>query len=208
MSPEFYHPAITERSWTLLNQLHDDFSFVLIGGWAAWCYAQKEKSRDVDVVVDYTTLTAFQQRFSVVKNERLRKYEIPADGFGVDIYVEHYSTTLSVPPAYVLSHTRDVAGFSVPEPEALLALKATAWLNRRHSTHGDKDHQDILRLLPFCNGVALRRVMAESGMTADHRRAVDQALSLLLPEMPKRVRTTFLGSRSRWNPVEMDPPER
>jgi len=126
----------------------------------------------------------------------------------VDIYVPHYSTTLSVPPAYVLTHTRDVAGFSVPEPEALLALKATAWLDRRRSTHGAKDHQDILRILPFCDGPVLRQLMDESGMTADHRRAVDQALSLLLPEMPKRVRTAFLGSRSRWESTELDPPKR
>ena len=45
-------------------------------------------------------------------------------------------------------------------------------------------------------------------MTADHRRAVDQALSLLLPEMPKRVRTTFLGLQSRWESAEQDLPER
>lgn len=199
--PEFYHQDVTERSWILLQHLQSTYPFVLIGGWAAWCYAQAEKSRDIDIVIDYATLGRLRADYpSVVRNDRLRKYEIPAEGFDVDIYVLHFSTTLTVPTEYLLAHAQVVQGFRVPSPEALIVLKAGAWLEQRQSLHGEKDRQDLLHLLPHCRASDLRKLADSAGLTEAQRATADAALNALLPTVPARQREAFLEGLSQWNP--------
>ena len=72
MGPEFYREDVTEKRWQLLQQLHRQYDFVLIGGWAVWAYTHQDKSRDIDIVVDYDTLGVLRQAFpNLHKNHRL-----------------------------------------------------------------------------------------------------------------------------------------
>jgi hypothetical protein len=188
MSQEYYHPDVTERSWQTLIRLREEFPFTLIGGWAAWCYTQGPKSRDIDIVVNYSTLGALRAHYGLVKNERLRKYEVPLDGFDLDIYVEHYSTTLTVPPERLLTETTSVQGFTVPPVEALLALKLGAWLDRRASIHGEKDLADIRGLLPMVDRERWVALPDEYGLSETQARRLHEAWANLARYVPRRMR--------------------
>jgi hypothetical protein len=184
MDERFYHDAIAERSWRTLLELHKRYDFVLIGGWAAWLYARGAKSRDIDMVVDYDGLARLRADYQVRKNARLRKYEIKADGFDIDIYVPHYSITLAVPPEFVMTRVQIRDGFRVPDPETLLALKLGAWNERRGSAKGSKDELDIRSLLPFVSRERFAAMLAESGMEEGRART----LKGLLDEIPRTTR--------------------
>lgn len=171
MGRELYHDAIVERSWAALQDLRRRFEFALIGGWAAWIHTRGAKSRDIDIIVDYPVLAELRLAYPVRKNERLKKYEIKADGFDIDIYLPHYSTTLAVPPEIVLQRLENREGFAVPDVDTLLILKLGAWQDRRGTPKGEKDLLDILALEPLTTRAGLAAVLAET--VSDPQRARD-----------------------------------
>lgn len=193
MSPEFYSDDVVEQSWRRLQALAKTYPFTLIGGWAAWCYAQKERSRDIDIVVDYPQLQSLREEYpNLTKNDRLRKYEIPCGVFDIDVYVPYYSTTLTVPPEYLLSHSKRVQTFAVPEPEALMALKLGAWIDRKDSLHGQKDLLDLRGILPWCSKERLQTLSQRAAIPPRHRETLNLAMRDFLPLIPKKEREAFL----------------
>lgn len=142
----YYHDLITEKSWKFLQDLKRNFNFILIGGWAVFLYTKGLKSKDIDIICDYTELEKLKTNYELVKNERLKKYEIHAGEFDIDIYVPYYSK-LGIPVEAIQKNTRLLDGFSVPTPEALLILKQKAWQERKQSLKGEKDKIDIISLL-------------------------------------------------------------
>ncbi len=171
------HDAIVDRSWATLQNLRRRYQFVLLGGWAAWLLTKRAKSHDIDILVDFSELGRLRSDYPALKaNHRLKKYEIPADGFDIDIYVPHYSTTLALPPEYVQQRTLPVEGFRVPTPPVLLALKLGAWRERRNSDKGQKDLEDIRGLLPLVSGDEFRAVLQESGVDPERAASLLAAL--------------------------------
>ncbi|HLD75822.1 MAG TPA: hypothetical protein VI874_02295, partial [Candidatus Norongarragalinales archaeon] len=59
---------------------------MLIGGWAAFLWTGKHKSKDIDIVVGHDALSGLKQRQALTKNEKLRKYEIKRGDVDIDIY--------------------------------------------------------------------------------------------------------------------------
>lgn len=143
---EFWHDLVTDKSWRLLQELRQKFEFVLIGGWAVYLYARTLKSKDIDLIADYKTLGRMQQAYSLVKNDRLKKYEIPSGEFDVDIYVPHYSNP-GIPAEVVLKQAVVRENFKVPALEALLLMKENAHHERQGTPKGEKDGMDLLSLL-------------------------------------------------------------
>lgn len=170
MGREFYHDAIVERSWAALQDLRRRFEFALIGGWATWIHARGAKSRDIDIIVDYPVLAELRLNYPVRKNERLRKYEIKADGFDIDIYLPHYSTTLAIPPEVVLQRLETRDGFAVPDVETLLALKLGAWGDRRGTPKGEKDLLDVLALESLTTRGRLAASLADMAIDSERAR--------------------------------------
>lgn len=142
----YYHDLITEKSWQLLRELKRKYRFTLIGGWAVYLYSHGLKSRDIDFIVDYETLEKLRSDYELIKNERLKKYEIHRGEFDIDIYVPFYSE-LGIPVEEIQKRTRTISGFTIPEPEVLLILKQKAFENRSQSLKGQKDTIDIFALL-------------------------------------------------------------
>ena len=87
----YYHDLITEKSWRILQNLRRAYDFILIGGWAVYLYTHGLKSRDIDFICDYKTLEKLRNDYDLVKNDRLRKYEIHIGEFDIDIYVPFFS---------------------------------------------------------------------------------------------------------------------
>lgn len=144
--PEFYHNLITEKSFEVLQGLRRKFDFVLIGGWAVFLYTKALKSKDIDIVLDYSGLAKIKKEFGVSKNERLKKYETKIDEISIDIYLPYFSE-LGFPIEDIKSYCRSLEGFVVPWPEVMLILKADVLTERSGTTKGRKDLLDIFSLL-------------------------------------------------------------
>ncbi|HIH16651.1 MAG TPA: hypothetical protein HA252_04570 [Candidatus Diapherotrites archaeon] len=148
---EFWPEIVTKASWEELQRLAKEMDFVLIGGWAAYLWTDQHKSRDIDLIVSHEMLARLKERYELVKNARLKKYEIKRGEFDVDVYVPFFSP-LVVPPEDILArhHTR-IRGIQVVSLEALLVLKQAAYLDRRGSIKGKKDEIDLLTLLLYAS---------------------------------------------------------
>lgn len=145
---EFWNESLTKASWKSLQEFSKKYDFILIGGWAVYLWSKNQKSKDIDIVIDFDTLGRLRQDYDVTKNDRLKKYEIQQDKFDVDIYVKYYSELGF--PLEELEVTR-IEGFTVPILEDLVILKQNAELDRRGSVKGKKDATDILSMLIYCD---------------------------------------------------------
>lgn len=121
---------------------------MVIGGWAVYFYTKALKSKDIDFVCDFETLGKLRENFDLVKNERLRKYEIKGDGFDIDIYIPHYSQ-LGLSLEILLSDYEIIDGFKLPRKEFLLAMKIFTYKERKGNIKGEKDKIDIFSILNF-----------------------------------------------------------
>ena len=145
---EFWHESLTGQSWEKLQELAGEIKFTLIGGWSVWLWTKQHKSRDIDIIVDFETLARLREKYPLVKNDRLKKYEIKMQGFDIDIYVPYYSK-LALPVEQLASQTASIEGISTISCEALLILKQGAEIARRGTTKGRKDIIDILTILLY-----------------------------------------------------------
>lgn len=146
MAKEFWNELLTQASWEKLVELSRKYDFILIGGWAAYLWTKAHKSKDIDIVVDQTTLSQLKRDFPLLKNDRLRKYEIKFEKFDVDVYLAHYSK-LAIPPEELKNYSSKVEGIRTVRPEALLVLKQAAEIERRWSAKGVKDSIDIVTVM-------------------------------------------------------------
>lgn len=142
----YYRDQVTEKSWALLSELSKHYSFVLIGGWAVWLFTHTLKSKDIDIVVSLSELGKLGKNYPLLKNDRLKKYEINQGEVQVDIYSPFYSNP-GIPAETILEHAISIEGFNLPRPEDLVSLKYTAYTSRAGSSKGRKDLIDIISLL-------------------------------------------------------------
>jgi len=146
----YYHNLITKKSWEALQQFRKEYKFILIGGWAVFLYTKNLKSKDIDFICEYDQLQKLKENFDLIKNERLKKYEIKEEKIDIDIYLPFYSE-LGVPIEIIRQYTQSQESFIIPKPEILLILKQIAYNSRRGSIKGEKDKIDVLSLIqiPF-----------------------------------------------------------
>lgn len=146
----YYRDQVTQKSWQVLTSLSKRYPFVLIGGWAVWLYTKQLKSKDIDIVVGLNQLGKLGEDYELVKNERLKKYEIRQEEIQIDVYTPYYSK-LGVPAEEILDSAVSLEGFRVPTPETLLSLKLVAYQGRKGSDKGRKDLVDMVSLLCLPN---------------------------------------------------------
>ncbi|MFZ3074313.1 MAG: hypothetical protein WA093_04280 [Minisyncoccales bacterium] len=171
---QFYHEIITQKSYGYLQELRGKYDFVLIGGWAVFLHTRALKSKDIDMIVDYPQLAKIKESDAVLKNERLKKYEIKTGEFDVDIYLDDYSD-LGASVAQIRENTISKEGFTVPGAEMLLLLKLHAWQNRLGSAKGRKDELDIFSLanLPQFDWENYKRLVDKCGFGAQNRQFME-----------------------------------
>jgi hypothetical protein len=159
---EFYHNLITEKSFQYLQALNKKYEFVLIGGWAVYLWSRALKSKDIDIIIDYSELAKLKEDYEVAKNDRLKKYEIKTGEFDVDIYLPHYSE-IGIGVEDVQKEIVVREGFMIPALEMLLILKLYAWSERRGSAKGQKDELDIfsLAILPEFNWEKYKKMIKD-----------------------------------------------
>jgi len=143
---EFWNEIILERSLKVLQKISKEFDFLLIGGWAVYLWTNSQKSKDIDVIVEYEILDYLKKNYVLKKNIYLKKYEIVIDEIDIDIYLPYFSN-LGIPVEEVMRYGVRIKGFKTLPVELLLILKQKAELDRRDSVKGQKDEIDILNLL-------------------------------------------------------------
>ncbi len=180
----YYQDLITTKSFNILQDLKRNYNFILIGGWAVFLYTQALKSKDIDIIVDYDELEKMRKNFNLVKNERLKKYEIKREEIDIDIYLPFYSD-LKIPLGEVKQYTRKVEGFTALCPEILLILKQTAFDERMVSPKGEKDKIDIIALLNLddFNFKLYQEILKEYNLIDYEKRLVDLVGNI--SEMPE-----------------------
>lgn len=141
----YYQDIVTEKSRQVLFRLKSEIDFTLIGGWAVYLYTQALKSKDIDIIIDYSNLGKLQALFPVNKNARLKKYEIKQEGIDIDIYLPFYSI-LALPVEEIVKYETRFGGFKTIPKEMLLILKQKAYQERKLSIKGQKDKIDIISL--------------------------------------------------------------
>lgn len=142
----FYQEIITQKSWQLLTQLKKQFDFILIGGWAVYLYTKALKSKDIDLIIDFSQLDKLKQQSDLFKNTRLKKYEIKKEGVDIDLYLPYFSH-LGLPVEEIIKYTEKVETFTVLKKEVLLITKQQAYQARKLSIKGQKDKIDIIALV-------------------------------------------------------------
>jgi len=143
---EFWPELLTKASWERLVLLKKEFKFILIGGWAAYLHTGLHKSKDIDIIVDYDVLKKLEQKYDLIKNNNLKKYEIKSGKFDIDIYVPYFSN-LAIPLEDLSNQTIMIKGINTLGAEPLLILKQGAELDRRNSIKGEKDAIDIITII-------------------------------------------------------------
>ena len=143
---EFWNSILTEKSHEILIDIaKKSFKFVLIGGWAIYFWTKMHKSKDIDIIVDFESLKYLKDNYNLVKNERLKKYEIKMAEIDIDVYVPFYSE-LGIPIGEIQKHTTIIENITVVKPEILLILKQIAEKAREESIKAQKDRIDIMSL--------------------------------------------------------------
>jgi len=142
----FYQSIVTEKSWKMLQMLKKDIDFILIGGWAVYLYTKTLKSKDIDIIVDYQELDKIKKNFQLIKNDRLRKYEIKKEGIDINIYLPYFSD-LGLPVEKLIKHQDRNQGFTILKKEVLLVTKLKAYQGRGVTIKGVKDKIDIISLV-------------------------------------------------------------
>jgi hypothetical protein len=171
---EFYHNLITEKSFQYLEELKRQYDFILIGGWAVFLYSRSLKSKDIDIIIDYSELVKMKEEYNVTKNDRLKKYEIKTGEFDIDIYLPHYSE-LGIDIEEITKTVIVRGGFRVPSLPMLFLLKLHAFKDRRGSVKGQKDELDLLSLaiLPEFNWQTYLALVAKFDFLAPHKLFLD-----------------------------------
>lgn len=146
MKNQYYQDIFTEKSRQTLNELKRKTEFILIGGWAVYLYTKALKSKDIDLIADYKQLDYFKKEFEVVRNDRLKKYEVKLSGIDIDIYLPFYSN-LGIPVEELIKYTTKIDTFRVLRKELLLLTKLYAFNSRRATVKGQKDAVDIFALV-------------------------------------------------------------
>ncbi len=120
--------------------------FIVIGGWAVHAHGAKEYSFDGDAMVSFVAHGVLRDEYPVVPNPRLDKCQYHYQGFEIDLYVEHQHK-LRVPFEELQAYAQEKMDMWVACPEHLLVLKLGAIKDRGHSPKGQKDKEDVAKLL-------------------------------------------------------------
>ena len=198
-------PSFTKILDLCLELSSDLPDVVFIGGVAVYLHlAEKasatiplEASHDADFMISFSDYGVLKDEEELTSTPRLAKHQMIVDGVEFDVYVERLNR-LVVPYDEVLAYSTVARQIRVAFLEHLLILKLEALLHRGHSSKGDKDRRDVVKI-GLMLGRRTRPELVEPYMRedlADHLR--DVAKSTIFFDLcsrnahaAKKMRTSF-----------------
>lgn len=153
-------PPIADHSWDAVwrgvKEYQEEYpdNLVFIGGIAVYAHTMADKdaqtfiehTHDADFMIATPQFYELRDEEMVTKNARLGKYQTERHNVEFDIYEQQIST-LAVPVEEVIAASEMQHGIRVACLEHLLALKMSAYLDRQASPKGEKDANDVSRIL-------------------------------------------------------------
>ena len=126
---------------------------VFIGGVAVYVHlAHKalstlplEASHDADFMISFSDYGNLKDEEEVTPTPRLAKHQMIVDGVEFDVYVERLNR-LVVPYDDVYAASNVIEQIRVASLEHLLVLKLEAFGQRGHSSKGEKDSRDLIKI--------------------------------------------------------------
>ena len=126
---------------------------VFIGGVAVYLHlAEKalatiplEASHDADFMISFSDYGVLKDEEELTSTPRLAKHQMIVDGVEFDVYVERLNR-LVVPYDEILAYSTVARQIRVACLEHLLILKLEALGHRGHSSKGDKDRRDVIKI--------------------------------------------------------------
>ena len=103
-------------------------------------------SHDADFMIRLADMADLRDIEVLTPNRRLGKQQFVKNGFEFDVYVEGQHD-LPVPADEVIAWSQVKSGLRVACLEQLLVLKLKAYEDRAGSAKGDKDEDDVMRIL-------------------------------------------------------------
>jgi hypothetical protein len=193
---------ILDTSLGLGRELPD---IVFIGGVAVYLHTLKrassaiplEASHDADFTISFSGYDFLKDAAEITATPRLAKHQMVVDDVEFDVYVERLNR-LVVPYDEIFAHKDVVEGIGVACLEHLLVLKLEAFAKREHSTKGDKDRRDVVKI-GLLLGRKARRSLIRPYMRAElASRLEDIARSAIFTELcgrnahvAKKMRASF-----------------
>ncbi|WP_421423987.1 hypothetical protein [Agrobacterium rosae] len=178
---------MNDRDWEDLLEAVDQFQelfpegLVFIGGIAVFAYAKSKEetaafaaqSHDADFMILRSDFIELRDITMMTVNKRLSKHQFVEAGFEFDVYVEG-QTDLAVPVDEAVANSEFRSGLRVACIEHLLILKAKALEDRKGTSKGNKDEDDMVRILLVAEEIDRERLsrLTEDALT-EIRRAVD-----------------------------------
>jgi hypothetical protein len=161
---------------------HPD-GLVFIGGIAVYLHACNheataalaEFTHDADAYVSLADMGDLRDEETLTANRRLSKHQLVLRGFEFDLYTERQSS-LIVPYDAVRAHGRIVDTLRIACLEHLLVLKLEAYRDRRHSSKGEKDAKDLMRIgaVAQASGKRFDGTLAAPYLSDDHLKLLEQ----------------------------------
>lgn len=133
---------------TLSHNLTD---IIFIGGVAVYLHSTRsrvvplEASHDADFMISFVDYGVLKDMEEITSNPRLAKHQMIVEGIEFDIYVERLNQ-LIVPYDEISAHAFEVEGIRAACLEHLLILKLEAFKKRGHSSKGEKDRRDVVKI--------------------------------------------------------------
>lgn len=125
---------------------------IFIGGVAVYLHSLRAKqgvpleaSHDADFMVSIADYGYLKDMEEVTATPRLGKHQMFSGGVEFDVYVERLNK-LVVPYDEVAAHAKTIDGIRVACLEHLLVLKLEAVGDRGHTSKGEKDARDVVKL--------------------------------------------------------------
>lgn len=156
-----------ERLLEAVSEIQEWFpeGVVFIGGIAVYAHAADDEetadmaaqSHDADFMILLPDFVDLRDIEALTPNRGLDKQMFLKNGFEFDVYVEGQHD-LAIPAAEAVAESMTKSGLRVACPEHLLVLKAKAMRDRKGSPKGDKDEDDIVRILLVANGIEASRL--------------------------------------------------
>lgn len=130
----------------------EDIAF--IGGVAVYAHAMARAdseafaafSHDADFVISLSAFADLRDIEYTTPNARLGKQQFVKAGFEFDVYVQ-YQNNLRIPTEEIIAGAEKRSGLMVSSLEHLIILKTEAYRDRKGTSKGVKDAQDIVRIL-------------------------------------------------------------
>lgn len=121
--------------------------FIVIGGWAVYGYNTQNLTFDGDAMISAQAHGYLRDIYNVTANPRMKKQQfVGPTNHDIDLYVE-YQHGLRIPYDELKTFSKKRDNMTVACPEHLMILKLDAARNRRNTSKGQKDLEDIAALL-------------------------------------------------------------